>query len=71
MSRWAKKTTMTDPQRAVISIMSYKMLCNLIKLLISALTLLDKCLTIALYFSLDLSSDLLSVSLYYLLYSLT
>ena len=63
VSHWAKKITMTDPQRAVISIMSYKMLHNLTKLLVSALTLLSEYLTIALFFSLDLFLDLLSVCL--------
>ena len=62
----SQKITMTDFLRAVISILSYKVLCNLTtKCLVSAHTLLSECLTIALFFSLDLFSDLLSVCLFY------
>ena len=45
MSHWAKKTTITDPQRAVIPIMPYKVPRDLIKLLVSALALLGERLT--------------------------
>ena len=53
------------PLETVISILSYKVLCNSTKCLVSAHTLLSECLTIALFFSLDLFSDLLSVCLYH------
>ena len=56
---------MTDPQRAVIPILPYKVLSNPTKCLVSAHTLLGERLTIALFSSLGLSSGLLSVCLFY------
>ena len=64
-SHWVKKITITDFQRAVISIMLYKMLHDVTKLLVSVHTLLNKCLTIVFYFSLNLSSDLLFILFLY------